>query len=151
MNRKSICSLAIAAAAAIGGNAFAQVDAAAGQAFFDKNCAACHQAGGKGQAGLAPPLAGVLGPILGPEDGQQYVLQVLVHGLSGKIVSQGQVFNLAMPPQGTFSDAELAAVATYLGTLNGSAVAFTPEDVARARAAKVTHKQMREVRDRLLK
>ena len=151
MDHKRIRTLALAAAFGIAGPAFAQADTAAGQAFFDKNCAACHQAGGKGQAGLAPPLAGSLGPLFAQDEGRLYLLQVMVHGLSGKIVSQGQVFNLAMPPQGTFSDAELAEAARYLASLNASNASFTPADVARARGTAATHKQMRDVRDRLLK
>ena len=151
MDRTYIAAATLGAALATSGGVFAQADAALGQAFFDKNCAACHQPAGKGLAGIAPALAGTLAPLLAHEEGRQYVVQVLVHGLSGKIVSQQQVFNLAMPPQPMFSDAELADAAHYVASLNGSSVKFSPEDVARARAGKPTHKQLRELRERLLK
>jgi mono/diheme cytochrome c family protein len=151
MDRTHIVAATLAAALAACGNAFAQADAPAGQAFFDKNCAACHQPGGKGLAGLAPALAGTLAPLLAHDEGRQYVVQVMVHGLSGRIVSQQQMFNLAMPPQPMFSDAELADAARYVASLNGSSAKFSPEDVAGARASKPTHKQLRELRERLLK
>jgi mono/diheme cytochrome c family protein len=150
MNRTHIAAATLAAALSCG-NAFAQGEAAAGQAFFDKNCAACHQPGGKGLAGLAPALAGTLAPLLAHDEGRQYVVQVMVHGLSGRIVSQQQVFNLAMPPQPMFSDAELADAARYVASLNGSSAKFSPDDVARARASTPSHKQLRQLREQLLK
>jgi mono/diheme cytochrome c family protein len=150
MNRTHIAAATLAAALSCG-NALAQAEAAAGQAFFDKNCAACHQPGGKGLAGLAPALAGTLAPLLAHDEGRQYVVQVMVHGLSGRIVSQQQVFNLAMPPQPMFSDAELADAARYVASLNGSSAKFSPDDVARARASTPSHKQLRQLREQLLK
>lgn len=124
-----------------------------GQAVFNQVCAACHQPGGKGMAGLAPPLAGTLAPMLAHDEGRRYLAQVLVHGLSGRIVSQGQVFNLAMAPQAALSDAELAAVAGYLARdLNNSeGRGPTAGDIAAARTAKPSHKELRDLRDRLLK
>ena len=151
MNRTWISAAALAMALAASGGAFAQAQPAMGQAFFDRTCAACHQPGGKGLAGLAPALAETLGPLLAQDEGRHYVAQVMVNGLSGKITSQKQVFNLAMPPQGGFSDAELAEAAHYVASLNGSSVTFAPEDIARARASALSHKQLRELRERLLK
>ena len=151
IHRTCIAAAALAAGLAASGSAFAQAEPGTGQAFFEKSCAACHQPGGKGLAGLAPALADALGPLLAQEEGRQYLAQVMVNGLSGRIVSQKQVFNLAMPPQGTFSDAELAEAARYVASLNGSSVKFGPEDIARARSSALTHKQLRELRERLLK
>jgi len=127
--------------------------ARAGKAVFDDTCAACHQSGGKGLAGLAPALAGALAPLLAAERGRSYVARVLVHGLSGRIVSQGQVFNLAMPPQATLSDADLVAVANYVARdLNGNGgPAFSTEDFVAARAARSSHKDLRALREELLK
>ena len=128
-------------------------DAGNGKIVFDRTCAACHQAGGKGMAGLAPPLADTLAPLLNNEDGRRYIAQVMVHGLSGRIVSQGQTFNLAMPIQAGLSDADLSDVANYIALeLNGQiAATFKPEDIESARRNKAGHKEMRERRDRLLK
>ncbi len=122
-----------------------------GLATFNRQCIACHQSGGKGLVGLAPALAGTLANLLAMEDGRRYVTQVLIHGLSGRIVSQGQVFVGAMPTQLPMSDDELAGVANYLAQdLNGAAQPlFSGADFVQARAAVTTHKQLRELRERL--
>lgn len=124
-----------------------------GLAVFSQACAACHQPGGKGMAGLAPPLAGTLAPLLARDEGRRYLAQVLVHGLSGRIVSQGQVFNLAMAPQAALSDEQLAAVAGYVARELNNSEGRGPsiEDIVAARAARPSHKELRELRDRLLK
>lgn len=123
-----------------------------GRAVFERQCMACHQAGGKGMAGLAPALAGTLEAAVGSVDGRRYVAQVLVHGLSGRIVSQGKVMALAMPAQAALSDADLADVANHLARdLNGAAAsAFTVADFAQARTTRPTHKDLRELRERVL-
>ena len=82
--------------------------------------------------------------------GRDYVSQVLVYGLSGRIVSQGQTFVGAMPNQGALSDAELSDVANYLAQeLNGlQGPLFQPEHFERVRALKPvpTHKDLRAIR-----
>lgn len=129
----------------------AKAQGTTGQALFDGRCVACHGAGGVGTAGLAPPLAGAL-PYLGQPAGRSYVLGVLTHGLSGRIVSQGQTYMGAMPAQTDLSDADLAAVANHMGALNGQAeLRITPEEAAAARAAAVDHKALRVQRAALLK
>jgi len=151
--RRQLLALTLGfAGMALSQGAAAQGSVAAGQASYDKTCVACHQPGGKGMAGLAPALAGTLAPLMGQEDGRRYVAGVLVHGLSGRIVSQGMTFVGAMPPQAALSDAELAEVANYLArSLNGAKDdVFKAEDFARERSAKTSHKDLRELRQRLL-
>ncbi|WP_043459946.1 c-type cytochrome [Azohydromonas australica] len=130
-----------------------QADAAAGRTVFQNTCAACHNSAGQGTPGLAPALAGTLGKHADSEDGRRYISQVLLQGLSGRIVSQGQTFMGAMPSQAALSDEQLAAVASYVAKeLNGSAAApFTVEEFAKARSSKPTHKELRELREQLPK
>ncbi|WP_326537402.1 c-type cytochrome [Pseudorhodoferax sp.] len=137
---------------ALGGVCGVQAQSA-GQAVYDRSCAACHQPGGKGMAGLAPALAGTLGPLLAADDGRRYLAQVLVHGLSGRIVTQGLGFTGVMPGQAALGDAELAAVANYLAReLNdGTAAPYAAEEFARLRGEKVSHKDLRAVRERYVK
>lgn len=145
---------AVAAAVLASASAHAvEVAVPAGRAVFERSCVACHQAGGKGMVGLAPALAGTLEAAVGGVDGRRYVAQVLVHGLSGRIVSQGRVMALAMPAQAALSDTELADVANHLARdLNGAAASeFTPADFVQARAARPTHKDLRNLRERVLR
>ncbi len=102
MNRMLIT---LAALAACGTTAFARGADSDGKALFQKNCAACHQATGKGIPGAFPPLAGsafVQGPVAEPAT-------VLLKGRGG------------MPDFSTsLSDADLAAVLAYVRTSWGN-------------------------------
>ena len=73
--------------------------AARGEKVYAANCAACHQANGKG-AGPIKPLDGSA-VVLAVDHGKQ--LQVLLHGAA----------NGAMPSWKQLSDTDLAAVATF--------------------------------------
>lgn len=141
----------LAALLTLGGVPAAAV-ASDGAALFGQHCAACHGPAGAGVPGMAPALAGPLAPLFGSEDGRRYVRDVLLHGLSGRIVSQGQVFVGAMSPQSRLGDAELAAIAGHLATgLNGHAEpGFAAGEFALARQARPSHKELRERRSRLM-
>ena len=94
------------------------------------NCAACHQADGKGRDGLAPPLAGSEWASGTPSRPARVVL----HGLTGKIVVKGQTFQLDMPAFGLLRDEQLAAILTYVRRAWGN------------RAEPITPAQMQEIR-----
>lgn len=86
-------------------------DAAAdGKQVFTANCVACHQATGKGLPGVFPPLDGSEW-VTGDE---RIVANILLHGVSGEMTVMGNTFKGAMPAFQQLSDAELAAVATYV-------------------------------------
>lgn len=124
-----------------------------GAEIFGGVCFACHGAQGQGTVGIAPALAGPLAPALASPEGRGYVLRVLLHGLSGRIVSQGQTFVGAMPAQSNFHDDDLAAVGAHLAKLNGLDMApFTLAEVAAARAEQPapSHKTLRELRAKVL-
>ncbi len=72
---------------------------ARGEKVFAANCAACHQANGKGVPGTFPALDGSK-VVLGKPEGQ---IDVVLHGRPGT----------AMAPFKQLSDVELAAVITY--------------------------------------
>lgn len=148
--------LVLALPASAQGAAPATSDAARlarGAEIFGGVCFACHGAQGQGTVGIAPALAGPLAPAFASADGRGYVLRVLLHGLSGRIVSQGQTFVGAMPAQSNFHDDDLAAVGTHLARLNGlDQPPFSADDVVAARAEKPapSHKALRELRARVL-
>lgn len=85
--------------------------AAAGSKVYTTNCSSCHQANGKGQPGVFPPLAGNA-VVTGPAD---KVIHIVKNGLSGKISVNGATYNGQMPAwKGTLSDGDIAAVVTYI-------------------------------------
>lgn len=85
--------------------------AAAGAKVFTTNCSSCHQANGKGQPGVFPPLAGNA-VVTGSAD---KVIHIVKNGLSGKITVNGATYNGQMPAwKGTLSDSDIASVVTYI-------------------------------------
>ena len=104
-----------------------------GAAVFAR-CTPCHQTTGVGIPGAFPPLAGsswVTGPVDRP-------IAILLHGLQGPLTVSGASYNGMMLPYGTgvaMTDAELAAVLTYIRTNRGNrASPVTVADIARVRA-----------------
>ena len=106
-----------------------------GQVFTAK-CAACHQATGLGIPGVFPPLAGsewVRGS-------DKVLVQIPLHGISGTLQVKGASYHGTMPSFNTLSDAEIAAVLTYVRRhFTNSASAVSPATVTAGRAA--THSQ----------
>lgn len=109
-----------------------------GQEVYGRTCAACHQADGKGNA-VFPPLAG-----------SEYVTgdpvrltKIVLHGLSGPITVAGKSYSSTMPAWGAaLSDAEVAAVATYVRSAWGNAApAIDAAQVAAVRKATAAQKQ----------
>lgn len=86
------------------------VAAADGKQVFTANCVACHQATGKGLAGVFPPLDGSEW-VTGDE---RIVANILLHGVNGELTVMGTVYKGAMPAFQQLGDAELAAVASYV-------------------------------------
>ena len=95
-----------------------------GKNVFVVNCVACHQATGKGLPGVFPPLDGsewVTG------DGRVLV-NLLLHGVNGEMEVMGVTYKGAMPAFKQLSDAQLAAVATYVrAEWSNKAGPITPE------------------------
>lgn len=95
-------------------------------------CSACHQADGKGLAGVYPPLAGsdwVTGDPNIP-------IAIVLHGMQGPVTVNGQQYNSLMAPLGSLSDEQIAAILTYeRASWGNSASAVTAAQVAQVRAA----------------
>jgi mono/diheme cytochrome c family protein len=99
----------------------------AGSKVYTTNCSSCHQANGKGQPGVFPPLAGnptVQGPAAD-------VIHIVKNGKNGKITVNGTSYNGQMPAwKGTLSDSDIAAVITYIrGSWGNHASAVTAAQV----------------------
>jgi mono/diheme cytochrome c family protein len=103
-----------------------------GGQLFTAKCAACHQATGLGIPGVFPPLAGsewVLG-------NDKVLVQIPLHGVTGTLQVKGSAYHGTMPPFNTLSDAEIAAVLTYVRShWANAAAAVSSATVAAGRAA----------------
>jgi len=81
-----------------------------GRELFAASCAACHQPHGRGQDGLAPPLADSEWVLGSP----QRLARITLHGVRGRISVAGQTYDLDMPSFGVLDDEQIAAVLTYI-------------------------------------
>jgi mono/diheme cytochrome c family protein len=97
---------------------------------------------------LAPPLVDAALFAGFGEGAPTYVAGVLLGGLSGQIVANGEVYaGLAMPSQSSMTDEELAAVANYvLGELNGLEARLAASTVAEMRAKPPSHVELQALR-----
>jgi mono/diheme cytochrome c family protein len=109
---------------------------AIGKAKYEQNCGICHGFDGLGKAGTAPPLAGSEWVVA---NGFHRLAVIPLEGLNGPIEVKGQqmTFPSGMVAIGTaLSDADLAAVLTYIRSSWGNkAGAVTADDVKAIRAA----------------
>ena len=94
----------------LSGPASGAAGAVDGKKVFAVNCVACHQATGKGLPGVFPPLDGSEWVT---NDGRTLV-NILLHGINGELEVMGVTYRGAMPAFKQLSDAELAAVASYV-------------------------------------
>jgi mono/diheme cytochrome c family protein len=109
-----------------------------GQKIFATTCGACHQPSGEGVEGTYPPLVGsewVTG-----DDAK--LVRIILHGLTGPVEVAGETYTGLMPPWGgALTDAEVAAVATYLrGAWGNKAAPVAAAKVTSIRAATASRK-----------
>lgn len=112
------------------------VRAADGAALFEAHCSACHNAGGIGTPGLAPPLdRPEFWQALGDE-APKYISGVVTKGLNAQITVRGEMYaGTMMPPVAGTTDEELATIATWvLHDLGKTDKTVTPEEIAGARS-----------------
>lgn len=114
--------------------------AAHGKKVYESVCGICHGVDGAGKPGQAPPLAGSEWV---DAKGINRLVHIPLEGLSGTLTVEGKDWNLNMAPMGiALSDADLAAVLTYMRTSWGNkASEVTEDDVKKVRAALAGHTQ----------
>lgn len=107
--------------------------AANGAQIFAAQCAACHQANGAGLPGVFPPLAGSEWV----QANEKLPINILLHGITGKLTVKGTTYNGAMPSfKDKLSDAEIAAVLTHVRSNFGNAAGrIEPTSVQAVRVA----------------
>ena len=136
MNRFTLAAtLFVAAVAAaltmkISGGVSQAATSADGQAVFTARCASCHSQNGQG-LGPFPPLAG--NPDVTASD-TSGLIATLLNGKTGAVTIMGKQYSGAMPAwKGTLSNAEIAAVLTYVRSAwTNKAPAVSEDQVALA-------------------
>lgn len=108
---------------------------AGGEKVFNMYCATCHQKDGKGASGRFPPLAGT-DWVTGNKD---RLINIILNGMQGNIVVNGETYINAMPQHGFLSDQEVANVLTYIRQNFGNeASEVSATEVRRMREKKPT-------------
>jgi len=145
--------LACAAALLLAALPAAAQNLESGKALFDSHCAVCHQPGGVGIDGLAPPLTANPGRYASTEAGRRVLANVGLFGMYGEIESGGKRFNGNMPSfRAALSDAQLADVLNYLvfqlsdGTHGGRAQPYSAGELAALRTQTLNGNEVRRQR-----
>jgi len=85
-----------------------------GKRLYSQNCIVCHQANGLGVPGQFPPLAGSEWVNSDSIHGDNHLVLLMLHGHQGPMKVAGQSYNNAMPQWKQLSDADIAAILTYI-------------------------------------
>jgi nitrite reductase (NO-forming) len=103
----------------------------AGQAIFTGTCSVCHQANGAGLPGVFPPLAHSDFIAANP----RRPIEILLHGLNGKVKVNGTEYDSVMPPMTQLNDDEIANIVTYvLNSWGNPGGRISADDVGKERA-----------------
>ncbi len=101
-----------------------------GKALFLGTCSTCHQMEGQGIPKVFPPLA--KSDYLMAD--KKRSIEVLLNGLSGKVIVNGQEYASVMPPMSHMADDELANILTYVRNAFGnSGDAVSVQEVTQVR------------------
>jgi mono/diheme cytochrome c family protein len=109
-------------------------DNAFGRMVYTMSCAPCHQPGGMGAPGIAPPL---VGSEWVTAEGANRIIRIVLHGASGPMKVKGTDWNLAMVPwKDSLDDKQIAAAISYIRQNKDwghNASPVKPEQVAKIR------------------
>lgn len=100
-----------------------------GAGIFAARCAVCHGAQAAGIPGTFPSLHDQVVAFGKSPEGREYLIMVVSSGLMGELKVGGVRYNNVMPAQSGLSEADVAAVLSYL-----SGAAITAADVKATRA-----------------
>ncbi len=111
-----------------------------GAGIFAARCAVCHGAQAAGIPGTFPSLHEQVVAFGKSPEGREYLIMVVSSGLMGELQVGGVRYNNVMPAQSGLSEADVAAVLSYL---SGAAITAADVTATRARhadnAAQTTH------------
>ncbi len=111
---------------------------AAGADVFANRCAVCHGPQAAGIPGTFPSLHEQVVAFARTPEGRDYLVMVVTTGLMGTLKVGGVGYNGVMPAQSGLSEAEVAAVLSFLASgmdkSESAAAALSAKDVTEARA-----------------
>jgi mono/diheme cytochrome c family protein len=108
-----------------------------GATIFATRCAVCHGPQAAGIPGTFPSLHEQVVAFAKSEAGRDYMIMVVTSGLMGELKVGGVRYNNVMPAQSGLSEADVAAVLSFLASglgKNESSAAMSASDVQAARA-----------------
>ncbi len=125
-----------------------------GAALYAENCAGCHQDNAEGVEETFPPLAGNDDLFLSKD----FPARVILNGLTGPISVKGARYDNEMPAFDHLSDAEIAALVSYLrshfgndAAAHGDIAPLTAGDVAALRKETSSPEAVRALREELIR
>ena len=124
---------------------------------YAARCVICHQSTALGVPGIYPPLADSIGYDVRFNDGRDYLIHVVLGGLSGPIVVKGTMYNGLMPPFSQLTDADIAAVINEVLThfnapeIPKNFAPITGAEIRRARATTPTPSDLIRERTTLMR
>lgn len=98
----------------------ADFDRGAAEAAYMASCSSCHNATGAGIPQVFPPLAGHANDVYNADGGREYLIHVLLYGLTGQITVDGISYSSAMPAWANLGDDALANVYNHIVTAWGN-------------------------------
>ena len=119
-----------------------------------QQCQGCHQPTGAGIPGVFPPLAGHVPDILAAKGGREWLIKLLLWGMSGEISVKGAKYNGVMPGYKQLKDEEIAALLNHISTQWGNKLPagqkpFTAAEVKAQRAKTMTPAEVNTARQSL--
>jgi len=128
----NLAAVTEATKAASAGKLTLQDQIKAGQQLFTGTCSVCHQGNGEGLPGVFPPLA--KSSLIA--ENPKRPIDIVLHGLNGKVTVNGKEYNSVMPPMTQLNDDEAANILTYvLNSWGNPGGHVDAAEVAKARTA----------------
>ncbi len=118
-------------------------------------CGTCHQPNGQGVPATFPPLTRHPSAVLARQGGRDYLIRLVLYGISGQIAVDGKSYQGAMPPWGgTLTNEQVAAALDYVldswdntGALPADFRPILPEEIAAARGTAMTQAEVYALRE----
>lgn len=105
-----------------------------GRRVFEANCVICHQISGLGVPSQYPPLVNSELVLGNDRRTNRQLVAILLYGLQGPVTVRGLVYNGNMPAWNHLSDAEIAAVLSYIRSSWGNrATALSAQEISSIR------------------